>query len=86
MDVLRRNRRELLMQVIARYFPYRVGTEQQHRFIAGDTRAELVEKAEASNPDSDELYLACIWATAEGPLIWEDDMWYPEADRYVPAR
>lgn len=76
--------KERVMQVIARYFPHRVGVDQQHRFITGNTRAELVQKAKRSNPNSAELYLACIWATPEGPLIWQEDTWYPEADAYVP--
>lgn len=71
-------------QVVARYFPrYTDGTNQQHRFVTGNTRAELVAAAKAALP-SGKLYLACIWATAEGPMIWMAGTWYPEADEYVP--
>lgn len=71
-------------QVVARYFPrYADGTKQQHKFVTGRTRAELVAAAKAGLP-SGKLYLACIWATSEGPMIWAAEVWYPEADEYVP--
>lgn len=74
-------------QVVARYFPKKAdGTPQAHKFITGDSREELVRKAEQANPNPAKLYLACIWATPEqGPNIWDPSVgWYPAADTYVP--
>lgn len=73
-------------QALARYFPHRAdGTDQQHKFVTGDSREELVAAAKAGLPPGDKLYLACIWASAEGPLIWEPpNIWHAVADQHVP--
>lgn len=73
-------------QVLARYFPHRDdGTDQEHKFVTGNSRAELVAAAQQACPPGDKLYLACIWARYEGPLIWTPpNFWLPEAGKYVP--
>ena len=71
-------------QVVARYFPLLDdGTNQAHKFVTGNTRAELVAAAHAGLPQGGKHELNCIWATAEGPLIWVPDQWLPAADEYV---
>lgn len=80
-----------LYQVIARYFPWRTGHDQQHRFVVGNTRQELVDAAVAANPDPKNLDLACLWASVEGPCIWvpgsggstKPGCWLKEADQYL---
>jgi hypothetical protein len=75
-------------EVLARYLPHQQGEHKpEHRYVTGVSREDILQKAQAQNPDSEKFLLACLYARIgqiRGPLVWMDE-WLPAAEELVPA-